>query len=153
MGKGTVFDIMIMAAILFLVAIGVIISHYVITQFDGAFSSSTAISVMNSAEVAIETFNYGFVIIMGGLGIGIILLTTLLPTNPVFIIMGIILLAIFMLVFPQLSNAYWTFTQDANMAVSAAEFPIMNHIMNALPFYMAVLGCIVLIVYYMKWKA
>jgi len=154
MSKGTIWDLFIIMSMLFLFVISVITSHYVITQLSGesGFTSSTATSVLNSAEIAVETFNYGYVIIAVSLAIGSVLMVFYLPTNPAFIIVGIILLVILMVIAPQLSNAYYEFRQNEIMVTSAASFNIMNYMFDSLPLFLTVFGAIILIVYYAKTR-
>jgi len=113
--KGSIFDVLILGIALFILAVGIIVAAIVAntvkTASANTLSSEAAQNALQQGINAVATFNYGFVIVAVGLGLSSVILAILVPSHPVFMIVSIICLMIFMVVLPALSNAFglWCF--------------------------------------------
>ena len=147
--KGGLFDLIFIMAMLMILGIGIYVSSYVLDQLP-TFESESTTNVLANSRTALDTFNYGFAIIAVGMGLAAVVMAYLLPSHPIMIVAGIIMLVFVMIIAPQISNAFGVFIANENMATQASHFNILNYIMANLPLFLAAFGTMMLIALYMK---
>lgn len=155
MMKGSMFDIIIAGISLLVLGIGILVASVVMDSVQTSLNPlvpAVSQDVLTQGVNAINTFNYGFVIIMFGLGIGGVIFAWLVPTHPIFIILSIMMLLISVIILPVLSNAFESFATNASMAPATANFPLMMYLMSNLPAIEIVFGILTIIVMYTRWK-
>jgi len=151
--KGGVWDLLFLALAMFMLGFGIIIAYHIITQVIATTSfGSVGAGVLTNAQSAVATFNLGFTIIFVGLAIATIMLAYMVPSHPIFIVTGIMTLVVLMVIIPIFSNAFADITTDTQLSTAAAVFPIVTYIMDSMPLWTAVIGMMVLIVMYVKWR-
>jgi hypothetical protein len=151
--KGGVWDLLFIALSMFMLGFGILIAYHVITQVIATTSfTSTAAGVLVDAQSAVATFNLGFIIIFVGLAATTIILAYMVPSHPIFIVTGILTLVVLMVIIPIISNAFGSLAADTQMATAASTFPIITYIMDSMPLWTAVIGMMVIIVMYVKWR-
>jgi hypothetical protein len=157
MSKGSIFDVLIIAISLTVLAIGILVASIVMTNVQVSMGPTldnpVATEALQQGTNAINTFNYGFVIIAVGLGLGSVIFAFLTPTHPIFMILSILMLMIFIIIIPQLSNVYQTMTSDAIFTGAAANFGLMSLIMNNLPLFSTVFAVMIMIALYLRWNS
>lgn len=157
MGKGSVLDIFILGAAGLILAIGILIGSTVMTALQTStveiMPSAGAIEAMAQGTAAVNTFNYGFIVIFFGMGIGGLIAAYLVPTHPIMIVASVLMLVISMVVLPAISNSYETFAAAPAMAAAAANFSLIGLVMGNLPLIGAVFGFLMIIVLFMRYNS
>lgn len=154
--KGSMLDIIIAGIALTALAIGILVASTVMTSVQTSLNPMMpAISqdVLTQGVNAVNTFNYGFVIIMFGMGIAGVIFAWLVPTHPIFVILSIIMLLISVVILPIFSNAFETFSTNPSMSSATANFPVMTYFMNNLPLIEVIFGALTMIVMYTRWRS
>lgn len=101
-------------------------------------------------NVAENTFNTIWLIMFGGLFLGLLITAFLIPSHPVFIpIFGILLLIVVFIAIP-ISNAYTSFIGSADIEDVAYHYGFMSWIVERLPMVMFIIGVIIFIIAYAK---
>ena len=153
MRKGSIMDLLFLCVIAFIFGLGVIVSYHIVTQINATATLGTdATYILTKSQTAIGTFNYGFLIIFFGLGIATIIFAFMIPSHPIFIISGLLTLVVLMIIIPIYSNAFESITTSPELSTAAASFGMMNYVMSELPLFSAVIGVIILIVMFIKWR-
>lgn len=151
--KGGVWDLLFIALAMFMLGFGTLIAYTIITEVISTTSfSSTAAGVLVNAQSAVATFNLGFIIIFVGLAATTIILAYMVPSHPIFIVTGVLTLVVLMVLIPMFSNAFGVMAADSQLSAAAASFPMITHIMESMPLWTAVIGMMVIIVMYVKWR-
>jgi hypothetical protein len=155
--KGSIFDVLIMGISLFVLAVGIAIAAIIIssvqTSTSDILTSATAQEALQQGVNAVGTFNYGFVVIAVGLGLGSVILAILVPSHPIFMIVSIISLMIFMVILPIFSNAFGLLQEESSFSAVSSNFSLMNAIMNNLPLFGAVFGALIIIAMYTRYRS
>ena len=150
------FDVIMIGVTMLVLAMGVIIGSYVMTAITtgttGMFTSATAQAAMASGTAAINTFNYGFVVIVIGGGIASLVLAWMVPSHPIFMVVSVVMLLISVVVLPVLANTYESFIGQADMATAAASFPLISAMMGNMPIIGVVFGVLMMIVLYTRYN-
>jgi hypothetical protein len=154
--KGSMMDIIIMGVTLLVLAISILVASLVMGNFQAStvdtLTTAGAQAALTQGAVAVNTFNYGFIVIAIGLGLGGLIFAWLVPTHPIFIIVSVIMLLIGVVVLPVLSNAFETVSTDATMSTATSNFPLMVVFMSNLPLIGTVFGVLMIIVLYTRYQ-
>lgn len=155
--KAQIANIAFLLVTIFSVIFVLIISKYVLTEFNTALEtenlhtneSRQSIVDMN---VAFPTFDNMILFVIILLAIGLILTSFLIPTHPAFLFVNII--GIFFLCFigMVLSNMYKDIIDNsAELASVYGTFPKLNFIMNQLPWIAAILVFLITIIQFSRY--
>ena len=151
--KGGVWDLLFIALAMFMLGFGILIAHTIITEVIATTSfTATAAGVLTNAQTAVATFNLGFIIIFVGLAATTVILAYMVPSHPIFIVTGVLTLVVLMVLIPMFSNAFGVLAADSQLSTAAASFPMVTYIMDSMPLWTAVIGMMVIIVMYVKWR-
>lgn len=144
MSKGSVLDVIVGVALIFIVSISMIIFSFGNSVVMGAFENNTATNQSTAKARTymndfFNTFNYGFLFVYFGTLLTVGILAYYSNMNPLFYpISGLVMIiAIFLSIF--LAEAYNTVVNsNANFTALAEQYWIMTFIMKNLPFFTAI---------------
>jgi len=154
MAKGTVMDLVMIVVILFGLAIGVMLGHAVLTEFqDMTVVSNPEINqtFVASGLTAIETFNTSFIIIVIGLIASTLIGAYMINTNPALFIISLILLTIVGIVTVPFSNAFYEFSRNDALTNATNSMSTMVTVMDYLPEIIILMGVVLAIIIYAKY--
>jgi hypothetical protein len=149
-------DVLFAGAVLFILAIGFFVLNFTSGQIASSLTnsplneSSQAVNAINDANTAVSKVDYIFLAVFIALLLGIIITGWFIGGNPIFMFIYFLIIVIAVLVGAILSNFWETLTGASVFGASVASLPIMNHILLYLPFYLAAIGFIGIIVMFAK---
>ena len=151
--KGTIMDLFVISLILTVFAVGVAIAFVVLGQVTSTMSTNAAsINILANTQTALEMFNYGFVILFGGLSLATLIFAYLTPQHPIFLVVTVTLTLILLVIVPQYSNMFETIMANAAMSPYASSMGIIVYIMGNLPYFIAALALAIMFVSYVRWN-
>lgn len=150
-------DIILVGVVLFVFGIGGFLVFFAANEVTTEMLSLPA---LNSTPEVVDSFHatqdsseridYLLLAVFIGLSLGIIITGYLLKGHPIFmgayflvIIVGVILSAVF-------SNVWSDVTGASIFGSAITSFPITNHLLGSLPYYIAAIGIIGIIVMFFK---
>lgn len=150
-------DIMMIAVLLFALGIGFFILNFVVNT---AVTNITAVPAVNESQAVVTAFDSAIVVVnkldyLGfalfiGLTLGLIITGWFVGGNPIFMFMYFIIVTIVTVLSTILANTWEDVSQASIFGNTVAQFPLMNHILLYLPYYIAVIGIIGLVVMFAK---
>lgn len=141
--KSNFLDWFYIIAILFLAAVSIFASTLIITTLDdtGIFADDVeANAAMQKSKSALLSTDNIFIFIVIGLSIFVLVSSALVFNHPAYFFIGMFLLFIAVIVSATISNSFWTFSNQATVAATAALYPKITFLMNHLPLYVAFMG-------------
>lgn len=140
--KGNLFDWFYIIMILFLTGICVFTGYIILhnTQIQKLWVDEGVTGTTEHAEQAINSFDNIMMFVIVGLSLFVLVSSAVVFTHVAFFVIGIILLGIAVVFAAIMSNAFWTFSNDALIATAAAAFPKMVFLIEHLPVYIAFMG-------------
>ena len=153
-------DLLYVFILLFVFAIGTLVSYVVWEEWKGATNSSSSIQlnsttfdhVMEKGDEVSDNWNYIFVFILVGLTIILVISTFTLKTHPAFFWISLLLLAIFLVIAAVFSNVYEEIGQNPELQPAHDKYNIIEFVLDRFPKFMLLVGAIVLIALYAKSK-
>lgn len=155
--KGSMEDMFVLIMIIFVGALSLGIGYQILTTLtntdvvsnftttvEGADWDQT-LDKMDSIFLNLDLLSVFFVVMVF---ISILVLSFLVPSHPIFMILGFILFIFSIFLSVIFSNMYQTFAETSILTSSATSFPITNHILTNLPFYIVPMGILTMIVLY-----
>lgn len=88
-----------------------------------------------------------------GAGLAVIVLAFLIPVNPIFVPISMIVWILYILVAIIFSNFTWEFVQNAQLITIANDYPLVLLLVQNLHWLVAVFGMITIIVMYSKSRS
>lgn len=148
-----VLDVIAFGVTLFGLAIllfcGVIVLNYMssdTTVFNQSFTANgTTVNFMDYNARYFSMFDWFFLLMMVVLALGMVILGYALPSHPIFFIVAIVGLMIWLFVAPYLSNTFITLTDIPVFGAAAANLPYTSIALYYLPvigFIVGVIGAI-----------
>lgn len=148
--RGSINDLFYVILIIFIFAIVTLVAGRILVEWDSATNSTLNATYAQQGMRALEALNLGFILLLVGGAIAVILMAFMIPSHPVFFIISIILLLVFIVVVPQISNIYLQIAGTDSMVDLGNQYSTMTVIMQNLPLFFVVIGIIVMIVMYAK---
>jgi hypothetical protein len=156
--RGNIFDTPFFLVILFGLAVGIPILLFVADEIaveineSGDFENETVQKIEGFRAVLPGAMNYGFALVFFIVFIAIALSAYYVKSTPLFAIIALVLLGIFGMIAADLSNAYGDYaTSDADMYnYIDANLPLLDHVMNNIVTYIALMGLLIIVVLYAK---
>jgi len=149
--RGIIASLIYISVFLFALAVAILIGTAIYDSFvDNTEDIMTehARDLIINQETTITMWDELFVIIFVSLGIGMIVLNLLIPSHPVFFIIGVIVLAVGVVLAGQFSNMYDQLANDTTIGNYTRDtYPLMTSIMNDLPWYIVIFGIIAVVAY------
>ena len=150
-------DVLVISMIVFFLAIGFFTINYVMTTMVGEMTTTSEINVSASAVEALEgisslmaRLDYIVLGVMIGSIIALIITSWFIAGNPMFVFIYLIVIVIGVIMGAVLSNVWEAFTMSGQFGTTITSFPISNHVIGFLPYYVAVMGVIGLVVMFAK---
>jgi len=111
-------------------------------------SSANVTAILEDTSGGIRMLNAMFPLLLVGLfGFGLIM-ALMGKSHPIFLFVGIIILAVAIILAVVFSNTYESITDNANFENAASEFGVMTLVMNNLPLTIFILFCAIAAVMY-----
>jgi len=155
--KGSARDIVLIAAILFAVGIGLFSAHYMINQAVNTMTNNTvvnssqkAVTVLNNTGDLTNRLDYVIFGLFMGLILFLIVSSWFIGGNMLFAFLYICFIVISVIISVILSNTWESVTQSAVFGTTITLFPLTNNIMLNLPLYISVIGVIGMFVMFAK---
>jgi len=153
---GNILDLFYIVLTVVVLAIVFMASWYIMSQvqpdLDAHLNNDVASNASANALQAIASFDYLLIFIIVGLLIATIISAFFIDTHPVFFVMSLLLFIMFMIVVPVLSNVFDGFATNSQMITAADEFDVTTSFVGELPKYFVVMGGLVLIALYAKYR-
>lgn len=151
MGKGITDLIVIIVIAIFFIGIVTILADYLNDEIKAGFEETGVDgSSFDYSEQGIQTFNFGSLFIVIGLGIAIIGGAWYLRTNPMMAILVIVLLGLFIMISVPFSNAFNDFRSESQFADSVDKFPILIFVISNIRMFLLGIGIIIIIALFGK---
>lgn len=155
--KGSARDVIMIAVLVFVFAIGFFVIYYATKEVTTAMLSIPAVNASQATIDALEgsrdvadQMDY----VVFGLFIGLILALMItgwfIGGNPIFMGIYFIVIVLAVVFSTILSNVWETTTQASIFGTTINGFPITDNIMSNLPLYMAVIGFLGIVVMFAK---
>lgn len=156
--RGSAQDVLLIGALMFMFAIGFLVLNYTTNTVVDKMVTTTAINSSNSTVTALNSVKTNVsnrldlwaVGILIGLTIALIITGWYIAGNPIFVFIYFIVVIIAVILAMVLSNVWETVSQTSPLVTSTANIPITDHIMLYLPFYIAGIGMLGLVVMFAK---
>lgn len=160
--KGNVQDILYIGAMLFAVAIAIIVIYHVWTQISTPINTAITntlpegetainISTVNDKVLgAVNVFDAMYPFFMVGLFIFVLISAFAIKSHPAFFFIGIIILIVFIFISVIFSNVYQDVIESEGLASAASNFEITNLFMQYLPWVILIISIIVFIAIWAK---
>lgn len=155
--RGTVRDVAIAGAVFFAMGLFLFIVHFMNDTMRDEMLANPNVNISSEVEDAfnsVDQVNMRLDWIFLGFFIAYIIATLitawLVGGHPIFMVAYIIVIIVSVAISPFLSNAWEDITQSAVFGVTINSFPITNHILTTLPYYVVVLGLIGFVVMFGK---
>jgi len=118
---------------------------------DSPLNDSAQVSAsLTSANNAVFKSDYIFLGVFVAFILGVIITGWFIGGNPIFMFIYFILIVAAVIVGAFLSNFWETMTTASVFGTTVSNLPIMNHIMLFLPFYLAAIGFMAILVMFAK---
>lgn len=144
-------EILIIIVLAFILATTITLSHKILTELRPYLNqTTTGANVTQNTFNAISSLDFGAVLIVFGFGIGMVIMSFMVRSHPIFFIPGIILLIIAVLISPQISNAFEYYATSEEISSSVVNFVLIQTMMSNLPLIVTIIGLIFMIVMYSK---
>lgn len=155
--RGYIQDMLVYVVILFVLAIIVISGARLTKDYTEKYSNSSAsaaskLILTKNADRFTSIFDYTFLTIFTLLIIGLFASVFLINTHPAFFFVMLILFAFMLIPFAILSNTFDTFSTNASVADVAVGFTFMTWLVSNWAFIFGVMGFLVMVVLFAKFK-
>ena len=154
--RGQVAELYIPFVIIFVLLFGVIISFVVLDKFNDAVATefdTDAKDIITKGSNAWSLFDYGSIILVGGILIGLVISGFYIRTNPVFFFAFLTAFIAVMLVSPVLSNVMDQVKDDdivTDVTNVTADFPILDYVTDNFPLFMGIGGFLFILALFAK---
>lgn len=153
MVKGSVLDLFYVIAILFGLGIALFIGAMLQSKWDEATDfTGTAQSIIEESGKAVGVFDKILFGLFLGSAISTFVLAFQIRTHPIFFFFSLFLLVMSILVSAQVSNAFDRFINATQMTGYKSKFPITIHIFEKFPLYILLIGVLIILALYAKFK-
>lgn len=143
---GSVVDGLIIATLIFAIAIGVIMAQTVLTEFQAANTIIDA-QYMNSAATALGIFDQGIVFITGAMYLLAFILAVRIPTSPVYFFPAVIFNLLATWVAAEFANVFWILVNVGDpVTASANQFPTLITLFENFPLVIGGMNFLLIVV-------
>lgn len=151
--KGSVFDFLLIGIIVFIAVVFLIVSskvHFAVKQTGIMNLSQESKVIQQSTETAILSGDNLMLFVIVGLSIFVLISASMVWNHPALFIASIFLLAIFLVIFANVSNAFETFSSTSAIQEEISRFPKTQFLMSKLPLYVLFMGIATVIIMYVS---
>lgn len=146
-------------AFIFTFAVSVVIGWYVFSSIRTQFLSMTmvtdipeAVQIIGYGRSTILSLDYLFVLFIAGLLIANIVAVIQIKTHPVFFFVSLFALIVVIILAAQFSNIFESIVDTGGLSDFTTDFPIITWFMDQYPITLFLMGIIILIVLYGKYR-
>ena len=161
--KGSMIDMFLLVIVFVVLAVFILVGIYlkdnIFPQLTDMFGESNeGTEVLDTAEAGYSTMDYIFLFLFFGLCLTPIILAFFVRNHPVFFIINLIIIVIFFIVTPSLSNmvrSFWAEDEFAPYALGGSgshTFPVMTRIFQYLPLITCGISVVLMIVMFNKGR-
>jgi len=154
--KGDFTGLIYLVVSIFAFAVFLLILGYIAPQISNAMIEKIGVtaeinnSLQTTTNIAENTLTTLWLILFGGLLLGLFVTSYFIPTHPIFVpVFGLLLIVAIMIAVP-LSNAYEELAGNANLATAAAQQGIIGFLLTNLPLMTLIIGLITLVITFAK---
>lgn len=152
----TASDVMLISALVFAAGIGLFVIFAAVTPtLTGLIhsplnESATAVEALEGTQTMLGKLDYLVFGVFLALALGLVITSWFIGGNPIFMFIYFLIIVISVVVSAVLSNVWETVTGASVFGTSLASFPLANHLIGLLPFYIGVVGFIGIVVMFAK---
>lgn len=150
MSKGNVTDIIFIMAFVLVASITIILCYFILNAINVGTPASIDHTYFGYGLQAIGYMDYGIASLFIGMSLFSIISAYYIRTSPIFLIFGILSLAIITFISAYISNISYDLLNSGSIAAVSTNFPITSLILQNLPIEMALVGGLILIALYGK---
>lgn len=157
--RGDIGEIMLIIVIMFTIAIIAPIGYKLISEINPKIQNTTTLptvgkEALNTAQDRyVNIFDGAYLLILVMLIIAVVIGAAMLDVHPMFFIIAVIALAIFIIVTAILSNAFQEYSTTTAISPYISQFPIILFVMQHYATIIVGVGFMVLVTLYAKTKA
>lgn len=154
--KAQLLELYVPFVFIFVFLFAAIIGFYVVSEFSDATSSqfsTEANDIVTKGGNAFQILDYGSIILIAGIFMGLIISAFYIQTNPVYFMTFLVALMVVMIVSPAMSNVFNGLKSNPtiNATVDTANnFPVLNYVTDNFPLFIALGGFIFIITLFAK---
>lgn len=156
--KGFLGDVGLIIAVLFLVAIVVIVSYKIFTSYNDKWQAAPTIDthakvlVQDNKDRYTSIFDGIFMFVFALLCLGLFISATLINTRPEFFFITIIVLVFMIGGAALISNSFENASTSDQLNATSSEFSFIPFLMSQLPIVTLFLGFLVIVALYVKMR-
>lgn len=154
--KGSILDIPLIIIIIFAFAFIIIISTVILTEFRDLNTEKELglpTNIINIGLGSLSALDYMFIFAAVGLGMATVVMAFKIRTHPIMFFFLLLLTAIFVIITTFFTDAFVMITQASAVSTIAADFPLINTVMENLPLIIAIIGFIIIIAMFLGKKS
>jgi len=155
MMRGSILDLFFWLIIAAVGIISVLTTAYLFSAYStqytlsrGADITGNETAILASGQTAINNLVNGFALVLFLAGVAMLVLAYYIPTQPLFLPLGIVLLAIAVLVAALFSNILWQFVNEPHIVTAANNYPVLVNIVHYLPLIALGFGALLIVIMY-----
>lgn len=148
--KGNVVDIIFIMIFVLISSVTIVLAYFILNAIDVGTPSTLNHTYFQYGLQAIGFLDYGIASLFIGMALFSIVSAYYIRTSPLFLIFGIISLAIIVWISAIVSNVSYDIVNGTTLASATTHFPITTMILQNLPLEMAVVGALIFIALYAK---
>jgi flagellar basal body-associated protein FliL len=144
--KGSIVDIFYIVLVMFIISIVFVIGWVIFSRVNTEFQSHSDLStegkaiMQSSTDKYVRTFDNLFLTVGIALYIGAMILAWNVDISPVFFFLSIVIFAVLVILAGVYGNAFYTFSENAQITTYASDFNIIPLVMNNFVEIFVVLG-------------
>lgn len=152
--KGSIQDILYVGMVILFLGFLLLIGFTIMSNVNDQVQSNSAIDALGKTASSDLTSDYTgimdnmMLVLIVGLGIGAIVLASLVRVHPIFLVLFIIMLIVIIFFSAIFSNIYQTAAENPALTAYADQLTFTSLILEFLPFIVGIFGFIVMIVLY-----
>lgn len=149
-------DALLYGVLIFMIAVSLVVIFLVFSSFNDAVQSADQFSASNKAQLQTQVtafpnvWDYTFLTVFFGVIIALCILAWVLDTQPALFFVLVIVIGVFGGIAGYLANAFEELILDPFLSASAANFPIMSHVITNYLFYVIGMMFLMLVVFFAK---
>lgn len=105
---------------------------------------------LKQGRYAMEVFNSGFIFIVVGLIMALVIGAFMIQTHPVFAVASILILMFVIILGAVFSNVFYEYSTSSQMTEAASSFSSMSMVFQNLPLIVLVAGVLIMVALYGK---
>jgi len=152
--KGSLQDIIYIGMVILFLSFSLLIGFTIMSSMNDQFQANDNIDTIGKSASSTLTGNYTgimdnmMLVLVVGLGIGAIILASLVRVHPIFLILFIIMLIVLIFFTGIFSNIYQAAAENPTLTPYADQLTFTSLILEFLPFIVGIFGFIIMIVMY-----